>query len=85
MLANQSVQIALLNATSMAKKRNTDQAFLIGGNNGKMDEGLVRCPSSRHLRPPPSSASSSPSTSTPAAATPAANDASSPESAADKA
>jgi hypothetical protein len=32
MLANQSVRIALLKETSTVKKRNTDLAFLIGGN-----------------------------------------------------
>jgi hypothetical protein len=38
MLANQGVLIALLKATSTAKKRKTDLAFLIGDNDGKMDE-----------------------------------------------
>jgi hypothetical protein len=40
MLANQGVRIALLKATSMEKKRNTDLAFLIGGNDGQMDEEM---------------------------------------------
>jgi hypothetical protein len=38
MLANQGVWIALLKATSAAKKRNTDLAFLVGGNDAAMDE-----------------------------------------------
>jgi hypothetical protein len=38
MLANRGVRIALLKATSAAKKRNTDLAFLIGGNDATMDE-----------------------------------------------
>ena len=86
MLANQGVRIALLKETAAVKKRNTDLAFLISGNDGKMDEE-TRAWYDGHrqdiLRHPPSSASSS--TSTPSAATPAANDASPPDSAADKA
>jgi hypothetical protein len=38
MLANQGTRIALIQATSAAKKRNTDLAFLIGGNDTAMDE-----------------------------------------------
>jgi hypothetical protein len=52
MLANQGTRIALLQTTSAAKKRNTDLAFLIGGNDTAMDEGLVRRSSPSH--PPPS-------------------------------
>jgi hypothetical protein len=77
----------LLKATSAAKKRNTDLAFLIGGNDGKMDEE-TRSWYDAHRQDilrPPSTASSSPSTSTPAAATPAANDASPSNSTPDKA
>jgi hypothetical protein len=75
MLANQGVRIALLKETSAAKKRNTDLAFLIGGNDGKMDEE-TRAWYDAHRQDilrPPSAASSSASTSTPAAATPAAD------------
>jgi hypothetical protein len=70
MLANQGVWIALLNATSMAKKRNTDLAFLIGDNDNAMDEE-TRAWYDAHRQDilrPPSTASSSPlTTSTPAA------------------
>jgi hypothetical protein len=38
MLANEGIRIALLKATSAAKKRNTESVFLIGGNDDKMDE-----------------------------------------------
>jgi hypothetical protein len=87
MLANQGIWIALLKATSAAKKRNTDLAFLIDGNDGKMDED-TRAWYDAHRQDifrPLSTASSSPSTSTPAAATPAFDDASPPDSAPDKA
>jgi hypothetical protein len=82
MLANQGVRIALLKATSAAKNRNTDPAFLIGGNDGQMDEE-TRAWYDAHRQDilwPPSTASSSPSTSTPAA-----DDASPPDSTPDKA
>jgi hypothetical protein len=74
MLANQGVWIALLKATSTAKKRNTDIAFLIGGNDAAMDE-QTRAWYDAHRQDilrPPSTASSSPSTTS----TPAAEDAS---------
>jgi hypothetical protein len=38
MLTNQGVRIAMLKTTSAAKKRNTDLAILIGGNDAAMDE-----------------------------------------------
>jgi hypothetical protein len=76
MLMNQGIRIALLKATSAVKKRNTDLAFLIGGNDAVMDE-QTRAWYDAHrqdiLRP--STASSSPST----ISIPATNDASSPE------
>jgi hypothetical protein len=40
MLANQGAQIALLKTTFAVKKRNTDLAFLIGGNDAAMDEEM---------------------------------------------
>jgi hypothetical protein len=78
MLANQGVRIALLKATSpVAKKRNTDLAFLIGGNDAAMDEE-TRAWYDAHRQDilrPLSTASSSPSTTS----TPVAEDASPPE------
>jgi hypothetical protein len=62
MLANQGVRIALLKATSTAKKRNTDLAFLISSNNGKMEKE-TRAWYDAHRQDilwPPSTASSSP-------------------------
>jgi hypothetical protein len=67
----------LLKTTSAAKKRNTDLAFLIGGNDAAMDEE-TRAWYDAHRQAilrPPSTASSSPST----MSTPAADDASPPE------
>jgi hypothetical protein len=69
MLANQGTRIALLQTTSTAKKRNTDLAFLIGGNDTAMDKetGAWYDAYRQAILHPPSSASSSPSTmSTPA-------------------
>jgi hypothetical protein len=77
MLANQGIWIALLKATSAAKKRNTDLAFLIGGNDAAMDKE-TRAWYDAHrqdILQPPSTASSSPST----MSTPTAEDASPPE------
>jgi hypothetical protein len=74
MLVNQGVRIALLKTTSTTKKRNTDLAFLIGGNDAAMDEEM-RAWYDTHRQAilrPPSTASSSPSTTS----TPAADDAS---------
>jgi hypothetical protein len=64
MLANQGTRIALLQTTSAAKKRNTDLAFLIGGNDTAMDEE-TRAWYDAHRQAilhPLSTASSSPST-----------------------
>ena len=83
MLANQGVRIALLKETSAAKKRNTDLAFLIGGNNANM-EGETRAwyaPHCQDILCPPLALSSSASTSTPATATSANTDASPPNAA----
>jgi hypothetical protein len=77
MLANQGARIALLKTTSKAKKRNTDLAFLIGGNDAAMDEE-TRAWYDAHRQAilrPPSTASSSPSTTS----TPAADETSPPE------
>jgi hypothetical protein len=74
MLTNQGVRIALLKATSVMKKRNTDLAFLIGGNDTAMDKE-TRAWYDAHRQDilrPLSTASSSPTTTS----TPAANDAS---------
>jgi hypothetical protein len=83
MLANQGVRIALLKATSMVKKRNTDLPFLIGGNDAAMGEE-TRAWYDAHRQDilrPPSTASFSPSTmSTPSTtSTLTADDASPPE------
>jgi hypothetical protein len=78
MLANQGVWIALLKETSAAKKRNTDLAFLIGGNDANMDEE-TRAWYDVHRQDilrPTSAPSSSASTSTPSASTTADADAS---------
>jgi uncharacterized protein YaaQ len=67
MLTNQDFRITLLKATSVAKKRNTNLALLIGGNDDKMDKE-TRAWYDAHRQDilrPPSTASSSPSTSTP--------------------
>jgi hypothetical protein len=77
MLVNQGVRTALLKTTSATKKRNTDLAFLIGGNDAAMDEEM-RAWYDAHRQAilrPPSTASSSPSMTS----TPAADDASPPE------
>jgi hypothetical protein len=69
MLANQGTRIALLQTTSTAKKRNTDLAFLIGGNDTAMDEKTWAWYDAHRqaILHPPSTASFSPSTtSTPA-------------------
>jgi hypothetical protein len=69
MLANQGARIALLKTPSAAKKRNTDLAFLIGGNDATMDEETSAWYGAHRqaILRPPSTASSSPSTmSTPA-------------------
>jgi hypothetical protein len=63
MLANQGARMSLLKTTSKAKKRNTDLAFLIGGNDAAMDEE-TRAWYDAHRQAilrPPSTASSSPS------------------------
>jgi hypothetical protein len=83
MLANQGARIALLKTTSVAKKRNTDLAFLIGSNDAAMDEE-TRAWYDAHRQEilrPPSTASSSPSTMSTRSttSTPAADDASPPE------
>jgi hypothetical protein len=70
-------RIALLKETSAAKKRNTDLAFLIGGNDAAMDEE-ARAWYDAHRQEilrPPLTTSASPSTTS----TPAADDASLPE------
>jgi hypothetical protein len=77
MLANQGVWVALLKATSTTKKRNTDLAFLIGGNDAAMNEE-TRAWYDAHRQDilwPPATASSSPST----MSTLAVEDASPPE------
>jgi uncharacterized protein YaaQ len=77
MLANQGVRITLLKATSAAKKRNTNLAFLIGGNDAAMDEETRALYDAHHqdILQRPSTALSSSST----MSTLAAEDASPPE------
>jgi hypothetical protein len=63
MLANQGTRIALLQTTSAVKKRNTDLAFLIDGNDTAIDEE-TRAWYDTHRQAilhPPSTASSFPS------------------------
>jgi hypothetical protein len=69
MLANQGTWIALLQTTFVAKKRNTDLAFLIGDNDPAMDEETrAWCDAHRQaiLRPQSTTSSSPSMTSTPA-------------------
>jgi hypothetical protein len=77
MLANQGARIALLKTTCAAKKRNTDLAFLIRGNDTAMDEETRAWYDAyrQDILRPPSTTSSSPSTTS----TPAGDDASPPE------
>jgi hypothetical protein len=77
MLANQGARITLLKTTSTAKKRNTDLAFLIGGNDTAMDEETRACYEAhrQEILQLPSTASSTPSTTS----TLVADDASPPE------
>jgi hypothetical protein len=77
MLTNQGARIAFLKTTSAVKKRNTDLAFLIGGNDAAMDEE-TRAWYDAHRQEilrPLLTASSYPSMTS----TPAADDASPPE------
>jgi hypothetical protein len=63
MLANQGARIALLKTMAAVKKRNTDLAFLMGGNTELMDEetrNWYEGHRSDILRPAPASSSSSP-------------------------
>lgn len=75
MLANQGVRIALLKTTAAAKKRNTDLAFLMGGNTEMMDADTKAWYDGHRediLRPAPStdSAPSASSTASPSSASP---------------
>lgn len=81
MLANQGVRIALLKETAAAKKRNTDLAFLVGGNDVNIDDE-TRAWYDAHRQQilrPPSAPSSSASTSTPDASTTADADTTPPD------
>lgn len=92
LLANQGVRIALLKTTVAAKKRNTDLAFLMGGNMEMMDAATKAWYEGHRddiLRPTPApAASSAPASSTtspsPTTSTTTVEEASPPDTAAEE-